>query len=265
MSILKSIGGLAVALLALAAQAGPVLPSVTGPGWITDRYEPASWTNVGAYQGRNDVLGIGINNSTNAANRPPGLQGTFYNTQGRKIAVTGAVGDSVAADLFLEQSWSSSASGFVRTDLWARSGLIGNETGATYPIIGFTNYGGSPRLRVWDADFGWVDLTINLSSLFGTWVSFEIESLAAGYNFYVNGTLVYTDNSIQHTTGAFTNAFLQAYNFNDPALQVSGNPAYTVHWSNPLRNDVPLPGTLALAGLGLSLMAVAGRRRKLAT
>jgi len=32
MFILKSIGGLAVALLAIAAQAAPVLPSVTGAG-----------------------------------------------------------------------------------------------------------------------------------------------------------------------------------------------------------------------------------------
>jgi len=265
MFILKSIGGLAATLLALAAHAAPVLPNVTGPGWTTDRYEPASWTNVGTYQGRSDVLGIGINSTTDAVNRPGGQQSSFYNTQGRQIGVTGGTGDSIAADLFLERNWASSTAGAVRSDLWGRAGLIGNEVGATYPIVGFTNFGtAGARLRVWDADIGWVNLTTNLTGLFGTWVAFEIEALASGYEFYVNGALVYTDNVIGSAGGGFTNGFLQAFNYNEASVGVTGNPAYTAHWSNPVTNAVPLPGTLALTGLALSLLAVVGRRRKLA-
>ena len=263
---LRALGALIAVTAAFAAHAAPVLPSVTGAGWTTDRYEPASWTNVGTYQGRNDVLGIGINDTTNAANRPAVQQGAFYNTQGRQIGVTGGTGDSIAADLFLNEGWANSQSGFVRSDLWGRAGLVGSEVGVTYPIIGFTNFGtAGARLRVFDADVGgWVNLATDVSALFGTWVAFEIEALASGYEFYVNGALVYTDNLIGSAGGGFTNGFLQAFNYNEASVGVTGNPAYTAHWSNPLRNDVPLPGTLALAGLALSLLAVSGRRRKLA-
>jgi len=262
MFVLKFSGGLAAALLTLAAHAAPVLPSVTAAGWTTDRYEPASWTNVGTYQGRNNVLGIGINDTTNAANRPVGQQGAFYNTQGRQIGVTGGTGDSIAADLFLNEGWANSQNGFVRSDLWGRAGLVGNEAGATYPIIGFTNFGGSPRLRVWDGDVGWINLATDLSTLYGTWVAFEIEALASGYEFHVNGALVFTDSAIGAAGGGFTNGFLQAFNYNETSVGVTGNPAYTAHWSNPVGNAVPLPGTLALAGLALTLLAMTGRRRK---
>lgn len=256
--------GLVFALLAVAAQAAPVLPSVTDAGWTTDRYAPASWTNVGAYQGRSNVLGIGINDSTNAANRPAGQQGAFYNTQGRQIAVGGAVGDSIAADLFLDVNWANPQAGFVRSDLWGRSGTLPAEADATYAIIGFTNFGtAGSRLRVWDANSagGWVNLAFDVSGLFGSWVSFEIESLASGYNYFVNGTLVYTDTSIASPSGAFTNGYLQAFNFNETSVGVTGNPAYVVHWSDPQRNGVPLPGTLALTGLALGLLVGFGKRR----
>jgi len=263
MSVLKSVGGFAAALLAVVAHAAPVLPNITGPGWTTDRYEPASWGNVGTYQGRNNVLGIGINSTTDALNRPGGQQGNFYNTQGRQIGVTGGTGDSIAADLFLESSWANINAGAVRSDLWGRAGLIGNETGATYPIIGFTNFGAlGARLRVWDGDIGWINLGTDVSGLFGTWVAFEIEALASGYNFYVNGSLVFTDILIGSAGGGFTNGFLQAFNYNEASVGLTNNPAYTAHWSNPLRNQVPVPGSLALTGLALTLLAVAGRRRK---
>ena len=255
--------GLVVAMLSLAAHATPVLPSVTGAGWTTDRYEPASWANVGTYQGRSNVLGIGINDSTNAANRPAGQQAAFYNTQGRQVAAAGGTGDSIAADLFLDASWANPSSGYVRTDLWGRSAGA-TETGVTYPIIGFSNFGtAGARLRVWDSDTanGWVDLSTSLAGLFGSWVSLEIEALANGYEFFVNGTSVYTDTTLGSAGGGFTRGFLQAYNFNETSVGVTGNPAYTAHWSDPVSNGVPAPGTLALTGLALSLLGAGVRRR----
>jgi hypothetical protein len=246
------------------AQAAPVLPSVAGPGWTTDRYEPASWSNVGTYQGRSNVLGIGIDESTNAANRG-GQSGGFYNTQGRQIAVTGGVGDSISASLFLDQGWANSQSGFVRTDLWGRAGLVGSEVGVTYPITGFTNNGtGGARFRVYDSDTsnGWVDLVSDLTSLWGTWVNFEISALAGGYEYRINNSLVYTDSTIGSAGGGFTNAILQAYNFNDPALGISGNPAYTAYWSDTARNQVPEPGTAALVGLSLLMLGGITRMKR---
>jgi len=264
MFVLKSIGGLAAALFTLAVHAAPVLPSLTGAGWTQDRYDPASWSNVGTYQGRNNVLGIGIDSTTNATARPIGQQGTFYNTQGRQIGIMGVAGDSIAADLFLDSSWLASTAGFVRTDLWGRSNAP-TETGVTYPIIGFTNFGGAARLRVFDSDTGgWVNLATDLSGLFGTWVSLEIEALANGYEYSVNGSVVYTDITLGSAGNGFNTGFLQAYNFNDPLLQISNNAAYTARWSDSVRNQVPVPGTLALAGLALTMLGAASRRRKLA-
>jgi len=261
MSVLKLVGSLAVAMFALAAHSAPVLPSVTNPAWTTDRYAPASWSNVGAYQGRSNVLGIGIDSSTDAVNRPGGQQTGFYNTQGRQIAASGGSGDSIAADLFLDANWANSQSGFVRTDLWGRSAGA-TEDGVNYPIIGFTNFGAAgARMRVFDSQFGWNDLLIDLTGLYGTWVSFEIEALDTGYQFFINGTSVFTDNTLGTAGGGFSRGFLQAYNFNESSIGVTGNAAYTAHWADAGSNAVPVPGTLALAGLALSLLAATRRRR----
>lgn len=263
MSVIKIFGSLTFAMFALTAHSAPILASVTDAAWTTDRYAPASWSNVGTYQGRSNVLGIGINSSTDAVNRPGGQQGAFYNTQGRQIAATGGTGDSIAADLFLDSSWANSQSGFVRTDLWGRS-VGATENGVSYPIIGFTNStnNGEPgaRLRVFDSQVGWSDLSINLAALYGTWVSLEIEALATGYEFFVNGTSVFTDSTLASAGGGFSRGFLQAYNFNESSFGLTANAAYTAHWSDPVGNVVPEPGSLALAGLALSLLAASRRR-----
>jgi hypothetical protein len=49
-----------------------------------------------------------------------------------------------------------------------------------------TDYGGSARLRVWDAD------------------------TANGYDDFVNGTLVYSDTTLGAVDGGFSRGFLQA-------------------------------------------------------
>jgi hypothetical protein len=240
----------ATSLGALSAQAAPVLPSVSDLNWVTDRYEPASWSIVPTYQGRDDVLQIGIDSSTNASARPGGQQGTFYNTQGRQIGVTGGVGDSISASLWLDSDWHDSQKGYIRTDLWGRAG--GSEADTRYPIFGFTNYGGNARLRAWDSDTtGWVDLGADLSSLFGSWIDLAIAATATGYEYFLNDVLVYTDNTLGASGGGFTRGFLQAYNFNDPALDISENPDYQVYWSDP-QNAVPEPTSLALALIALA-------------
>ena len=73
-----------------AAVAAPVMPSFDNApaGWSVDRYAPASFADVGVFQGRDNVLGIGIDSSTNSANRPGGQSATFYNTQGMKSLIS---------------------------------------------------------------------------------------------------------------------------------------------------------------------------------
>lgn len=223
---------LAVPCTAIMLQAAPIMPDfATLPtGWTTDRYEPASFANIGTYQGHANVLGIGIDATTGQNARPASYTSLFYSTQGRKYTFSPVEGPGsvLSADLYIPASWGDSANGHVRTDMWGT--MVDSSTVVSaYPIIGFSNYGGVPRLRVWDGD-GWVDLSTTIT--YDTWTAFAIELLAdTSINYYVNGALVHTDA----TTGgsvAFKEVIMQAYNFEHSDIAGAIVAPYTAHWSN---------------------------------
>lgn len=245
----------ALTATSLSVQATEVMPNFgSAPaGWVTDRYQPNSFSNVGTYQGRNDVLGIGISSAQNSANRG-GQSGTFYNTQGMQHAITGGAGSSLSADLFVNQSWGSSVNGNVRTDMWGV--MTDGAAVSDYPIIGFTNYGGAARYRVWD-DTGWHDLATAVA--YDAWTSFQILFTGTSYDYFINGASVYSDTAIGGSTG-FSAVIMQAYNFADPAIASPVLADYTAHWSNA---QVPEPATLALLGIAIVGLG-ATRRRKIA-
>lgn len=241
------------------ASAAPLMPSFDGApaGWVTDRYQPDTFANVGTYAGRDNVLGIGISREDGAQARPNGFGAQFYNTQGMRYALTGGVGDSLSAALYIPSAWGNAANGNARADLWGE--MSGDAGGLQYPIIGFTNYGGAARLRVWDADMfgGWVDLATQVT--YDAWTELTIELDAGAYVYRVNGAEVYTDSTIG-TTNAFNAVIMQSYNFFDTTLQGANPVNYTAHWSNVGEQRVSLPATAMLVLLGLGLLA-AGRRR----
>jgi hypothetical protein len=241
-----------IALTGTVAQAASIMPDFADvpSGWTTDRYDPNSFTNIGTFEGHSNVLGIGISSAQNTANRPNGFGGGFYNTQGKAHAAVGGAGSTLVADLFTDNAWANAANGNARTDMWGVATDAQNAV-VDYAIVGFTNYGGVGRFRVYDPDAdtadGWVNLAIDVN--YGDWSTFAIDFSDNAFIYSVNGTALYTDSTIYGATG-FSSVIMQAYNFGDPTLGATAVD-YTAHWSNTQVAAVPEPTTIALLGLGL--------------
>ncbi len=240
-------------------------------GWTTDRYQPDSFGNVGSFAGRTDVLGIGISPAQGAANRPipgnPGtsyLSGQFYNTQGMIKDVVGGIGSTISADLYIDRTWGKASNGNVRSDLWGIT-TDGTRTSPTdsgahrkqLPIIGFSNFGGSSRLRAWDGIGAFVDLSIAVN--YDAWTTLSMTYTGSAIQYAVNGINVYSFNTDAGTVG-FSDIILQAYNFNDTSLTGAVDGSYTAHWTNTA--PVPEPETYALMAMGLLAVAATARKRK---
>ena len=159
-------------------------------------YEPDCFSNVGTFQGRNNVLGLGISSARGAGNRPAGQQDMFYNTQWRQYAISGGGGSTLSADLWIPESWGDATNGNARADMWAV--MTDGSAVSDYPIIGFTNYGSAARYRVWD-DTLWIDLGTAVA--YNAWMAFSIKFTGSSYEYFINNSLVYTDTSINSSTG----------------------------------------------------------------
>jgi len=142
--------------------------------------------------------------------------------------------------------------------MWATAtSNVAFTTVSAFPIVGFTNFGGAARFRGWNGS-GWIDFTSTVN--FGAWNTLEMSFDANTdlLTYLVNGVAAgsFSDNV---STGV-ANVMYQAFNFNDPALGVSGNPAFDANWSNTA--VIPEPSTYALMVTGISFLAAAARRRR---
>lgn len=247
----------ALFVLAIASTATVARPSgwldtfdTIDPSWITDRKEPAGFASeVFDGDARLKLSVVGSQQSTS---------GTFYFTEGRKRAALIDAPWEVAGQVYIDMdAWSDK---LVRSDLWARTGLVGNETDVSYPILGFIhndpndpfNAGSTSktwRFRVWDADAGgWQTLSPAVTS---GWHDLRILGDGSSFRYYLNNALVYTDNTVGSPT-QLTDVFVQAYNF-------GGSNDYSVYWDNVRAQAVPEPVTLGLAAAALG---IAARRRR---
>lgn len=258
------LAGTVMAAACSAHAAIDITPTFAGApsGWSTDRYDPTSFSDVGNYQGRSDVLGIGITSAGALDNRSASYQSSFYNTQGRSQTISGGAGTMISADLYIPTTWGNSANGNFRSDIW---GVMSDSSASVsdYPILGFSNYGGAARFRIWEENLGvWIDLgaTVNYDS----WNSLGIEFTGTSYVYWVNGTAVLTDDTINGSTG-FSSIIMQAYNFGgDPSYPDANAVDYTAYWSN---TPVPEPstyvaGALLLLPVGFSTLRLMRKSQK---
>jgi hypothetical protein len=220
-----------------------------GPGWVTDRREPAAFVSenfLGDNRLKIEVNGVTESSPYNSA---------FYLTQGRQHQASVSGLWSMTGQIYVGSD-AVSGNNLRRFDLWGRSGLVGNETGADYWIMGVRRFDAADPFnvsagnitsawRVWDGNVGWIDIATPVAT---GWHDVGISFDGANVNYSLNGNTVYTDSTVGALAGSFTTVYAQAYNFGP------NNGNYNAYFDNinVTATAVPEPSSmLALLGVGM--------------
>jgi hypothetical protein len=207
------------------ASAASAQVSWNGYDWYVDRFDPEKFEPYGPFQGKPDALHIYLG--------PSGYTGnSFLNYQGRKATVNVQGASFATGDLYVPGNWAGQQPvHFQSTGLWGGIATASNSTPFAYPIIAFSNSDSGPagRFQVWDADAGgWV--FSNAPVAYDGWNTLRMEFTPGASNkvdFFINGTLVYTDTVIgTDPTSYLKEIILNSYNNN-------ASP-YDVFWANVL-------------------------------
>ena len=186
--------------------------------WYTDRYSPASFTNV-SFDGENR-LKESISSTASAANRPSSYGSAFYNTQGRIYDTPNAT--IISADLYVSSSWATTNKRMA--GLWGTGFDLSNNI-SSYPIIEFTSDSNTPRFRAYNViDGTWIDLGLPTGFQYDKWYSVSIEVTASNTIIYKVGDITYTFGDANGTT-KIGNVILQGHNTNDGV-------DYDIYWDN---------------------------------
>ena len=186
--------------------------------WYTDRYSPASFTNV-SFDGGNR-LKESISSTASAANRPSSYGSAFYNTQGRIYDTPNAT--IISADLYVSSSWATTNKRMA--GLWGTGFDLSNNI-SSYPIIEFTSDSNTPRFRAYNViDGTWIDLGLPTGFQYDKWYSVSIEVTASNTIIYKVGDITYTFGDANGTT-KIGNVILQGHNTNDGV-------DYDIYWDN---------------------------------